>query len=147
MLEDEDGNYHLKNLSMHPASSEEDALNCLFLGDTNRAISETDMNQASSRSHCIFTISIEGRSTGSDTVTRSKLHLVDLAGSERVHKTSTSGQTLREAKYINSSLFYLEMVIVALHEKSKSGRTHIPYRNSMMTSVLRDSLVRKRRKF
>jgi len=117
-----------------------DALNCLFLGDTNRAISETDMNQASSRSHCIFTVSIEGRKVGSDTVMRSKLHLVDLAGSERVHKTSTTGQTLREAKYINSSLFYLEMVIVALHEKAKKGRSHIPYRNSMMTNVLRDSL-------
>ncbi|GMI12711.1 hypothetical protein TrVE_jg1670 [Triparma verrucosa] len=140
MLEDEDGNYHLKNLSMHPVSSEEDALNCLFLGDTNRAISETDMNQASSRSHCIFTVSIEGRKQGSDTVTRSKLHLVDLAGSERVHKTSTTGQTLREAKHINSSLFYLEMVIVALHEKGNNARSHIPYRNSMMTSVLRDSL-------
>ncbi len=140
MLEDEDGNYHLKNLSMHPVSSEEDALNCLFLGDTNRAISETDMNQASSRSHCIFTVSIEQRKTGADTVVRSKLHLVDLAGSERVHKTSSSGQTLREAKYINSSLFFLEMVIVALHEQSKKSRTHIPYRNSMMTSVLRDSL-------
>lgn len=73
MLEDEDGNYHLKNLSMHPVSCEEDALNCLFLGDTNRAISETDMNQASSRSHCIFTVSIEGRKQGSDTVTRSKV--------------------------------------------------------------------------
>ncbi|GMH61721.1 hypothetical protein TL16_g03320, partial [Triparma laevis f. inornata] len=140
MLEDEDGNYHLKNLSMHPVSCEEDALNCLFLGDTNRAISETDMNQASSRSHCIFTVSIEGRKQGSDTVTRSKLHLVDLAGSERVHKTSTTGQTLREAKHINSSLFYLEMVIVALHEKGNNTRSHIPYRNSMMTSVLRDSL-------
>jgi kinesin family protein 6/9 len=140
MMENEDGNYHLKNLSLHPVASEEDALNCLFLGDTNRAISETDMNQASSRSHCIFTVSIEARPTTSDTVRRSKLHLVDLAGSERVSKTSSNGQTLREAKYINSSLFFLEMVIVALHEKAKKGRTHIPYRNSMMTSVLRDSL-------
>ena len=98
------------------------------------------MNQASSRSHCIFTVSIEARPSAGDTVRRSKLHLVDLAGSERVHKTSTSGQTLREAKYINSSLFFLEMVIVALHEKAKNKRSHIPYRNSMMTSVLRDSL-------
>ena len=51
MMEDENGNFHLKNLSMHRAGSEEDALNLLFLGDTNRAISETAMNQASSRSH------------------------------------------------------------------------------------------------
>ena len=140
MLEDEHGNFHLKNLSMHPADSEEDALNLLFMGDTNRAIAETPMNMASSRSHCIFTLSLECRVVGSDTVRRSKLHLVDLAGSERVGKTNSSGSTLKEAKYINSSLFYLEMVIVALHEKATKGRQHIPYRNSVMTSVLRDSL-------
>ena len=140
MLEDEYGHFHLKNLSMHPADSEEDALNLLFMGDTNRAIAETPMNMASSRSHCIFTISLECRAVGADTVRRSKLHLVDLAGSERVGKTNSSGSTLKEAKYINSSLFYLEMVIVALHEKATKGRQHIPYRNSVMTSVLRDSL-------
>ena len=100
------------------------------------------MNQASSRSHCIFTICIERRKPGSDSVIRSKLNLVDLAGSERVHKTASTGQVLREAQFINTSLFFLEMVIIALYEKSKKGkeRTHIPYRNSMMTSVLRDSL-------
>lgn len=139
LMEDESGSIHLKNLSMHMSASEEEALNYLFIGDTNRAISETAMNKASSRSHCIFTVSIEGRKVGGDRVLRSKLHLVDLAGSERVHKTRTTGQTLQEAKYINTSLFYLEMVIVALHEKSK-GRRHVPYRNSLMTSVLRDSL-------
>ncbi|CEG37054.1 kinesin-like protein kif6 [Plasmopara halstedii] len=109
MLEDEDGNCHLRNLSMHPVTTEEDALNLLFL-------------------------------VGSEVVLRSKLHLVDLAGSERAHKTGAKGQLLREAAYINTSLHYLEMVIVALHEKNTKGRTHIPYRNSMMTSVLRDSL-------
>lgn len=93
--------------------------------------------QASSRSHCIFSISLESRAVGSDKIRRSKLHLVDLAGSERVGKTNSSGSVLTEAKYINSSLFFLEMVIVALHEKATKGRTHIPYRNSMMTSVLR----------
>ncbi|KAE9135028.1 Kinesin-like protein [Phytophthora fragariae] len=140
MLEDEDGNCHLRNLSMHPVTTEEDALNLLFLGDTNRAVSETAMNLASSRSHCIFTVSLEARKVGSEVVLRSKLHLVDLAGSERAHKTGAKGQLLREAAYINTSLHYLEMVIVALHEKNTKGRTHIPYRNSMMTSVLRDSL-------
>jgi len=141
MLEDEDGNFHFKNLSMHMVSSEEDALNLLFLGDTNRAIAATEMNQNSTRSHCIFTIILEKRSAGADTVTRSKLNIVDLAGSERVGRTTSAGQTLREAKYINSSLFFLEMVIVALHEKEKKRKdVHVPYRNSMMTSVLRDSL-------
>ena len=142
MLEDEDGIFHFRNLSMHMVSSEEDALNLLFLGDTNRAIAATEMNQNSTRSHCIFTIVIEGRRHGADTVTRSKLNIVDLAGSERVSRTNSAGQTLREAKYINSSLFFLEMVIVALHEKDKKRKenVHVPYRNSMMTSVLRDSL-------
>lgn len=83
---------------------------------------------------------MEVRDTGQDRIRRSKLHLVDLAGSERVAKTNSSGSVLSEAKYINTSLFFLEMVIVALYEKATKGRAHVPYRNSMMTSVLRDSL-------
>ncbi|XP_028981217.1 kinesin-like protein KIF6 isoform X2 [Esox lucius] len=137
IMEDPDQNIHLKNLSLHQSSNEEEALNLLFLGDTNRMIAETPMNQASTRSHCIFTVHVCGRDPGSAIVRRSKLHLVDLAGSERVGKTGVGGQLLTEAKYINLSLHYLEQVILALSEKK---RTHIPYRNSMMTSVLRDSL-------
>ncbi|KYO43445.1 kinesin-like protein KIF6 isoform X3 [Alligator mississippiensis] len=137
IMEDPDQNIHLKNLSLQQATNEEEALNLLFLGDTNRMIAETPMNQASTRSHCIFTIHISSKEPGSATVRRSKLHLVDLAGSERVAKTGVGGQLLTEAKYINLSLHYLEQVIIALAEKHRS---HIPYRNSMMTSVLRDSL-------
>ncbi|NWQ96249.1 KIF6 protein, partial [Burhinus bistriatus] len=137
IMEDPDQNIHLKNLSLQQASNEEEALNLLFLGDTNRMIAETPMNQASTRSHCIFTIHISSKELGSATIRRSKLHLVDLAGSERVAKTGVGGHLLTEAKYINLSLHYLEQVIIALAEKNRS---HIPYRNSMMTSVLRDSL-------
>ncbi|XP_065536100.1 kinesin-like protein KIF6 isoform X2 [Lathamus discolor] len=137
IMEDPDQNIHLKNLSLHQATNEEEALNLLFLGDTNRMIAETPMNQASSRSHCIFTIHISSKEPGSATTRRSKLHLVDLAGSERVAKTGVGGHLLTEAKYINLSLHYLEQVIIALAEENRS---HIPYRNSMMTSVLRDSL-------
>nr|KAF6341392.1 kinesin family member 6 [Myotis myotis] len=137
ILEDPDQNIHLKNLSRHQATTEEEALNLLFLGDTNRMIAETPMNQASTRSHCIFTIHLSSKEPGSATVRHAKLHLVDLAGSERVAKTGVGGQLLTEAKYINLSLHYLEQVIIALSEKHRS---HIPYRNSMMTSVLRDSL-------
>ncbi|XP_018422884.1 PREDICTED: kinesin-like protein KIF6 [Nanorana parkeri] len=137
IMEDPDQNIHLKNLSLHQANTEEEALNLLFLGDTNRMIAETPMNQASTRSHCIFTMHISSKEPGSATVRRSKLHLVDLAGSERVAKTGVGGQLLTEAKYINLSLHYLEQVIIALAERNRS---HIPYRNSMMTSVLRDSL-------
>lgn len=68
------------------------------------------MNQASTRSHCIFTIHISSKEPGSATIRRSKLHLVDLAGSERVGKTGVGGQQLTEAKYINLSLHYLEQV-------------------------------------
>jgi kinesin family protein 6/9 len=98
------------------------------------------MNQASSRSHCIFTIAFESRETGSEIVRTSKLHLVDLAGSERISKSLIAGKTLEEAKYINLSLTYLEQVFIALHDRQREIRTHIPYRNSIMTTILRDSL-------
>jgi kinesin family protein 6/9 len=140
LQEDHDGRIHLRNLSAQLARNEEEALNLLFVGDTNRMISETPMNMASSRSHCIFTISIEARPSGSVVVRRSKLHLVDLAGSERVGKSGASGTTLTEAIHINSSLFQLELVIMALHERQTASSRHVPYRNSMLTSVLRDSL-------
>ena len=137
IMDDGDGDYHLQHLSQHAVTNEEDALNSLFIGDTNRMIAETPMNQASTRSHCIFSIYISSRAQGESVIRRAKLHLVDLAGSERIGKTGVVGNLATEAKYINLSLHYLEQVIVALGERS---RTHIPYRNSMMTSVLRDSL-------
>lgn len=140
LREDEDGHMHLKNLSVNMAPNEEEALNLLFLGDTNRVVAETPMNDASTRSHCMFIIWIEKSQHGSDTVKRSKIHLVDLAGSERISKTNVGGKLLNEAKYINTSLHFLEQVIVALQERCNGHRSHIPYRNSMMTSVLRDSL-------
>jgi kinesin family protein 6/9 len=78
---------------------------------------------------------------GSDVTRKSKIHLVDLAGSERVYKTKAAGALLSESKYINLSLHYLERCIVALQERGKGKKeTYIPYRNNMMTSVLRDSL-------
>ncbi|MGH0146187.1 UNVERIFIED_CONTAM: hypothetical protein FKN15_049867 [Acipenser sinensis] len=76
------------------------------------------MNQASTRSHCIFTIHVSGREPGSATVRHSKLHLVDLAGSERVGKTGVGGQLLTEAKYINLSLHYLEQVMASSHHST-----------------------------
>ena len=141
LQEDDAGRTVLKGLNRHLAGNEEEALNLLFLGDTNRMIAETPMNMASSRSHCVFTVYFESRRVGDNKVRRSKLNLVDLAGSERVKKTSAEGKVLSEAKYINSSLHFLELVIGALREQgTKAGRSHIPYRNSMITQVLRDSL-------
>ncbi|RXN11442.1 kinesin KIF6 [Labeo rohita] len=120
IMEDPDQNIHLKNLSLQQSASEEEALDLLFLGDTNRMIAETPMNQASTRSHCIFTIHLCSKELGSAMVRRSKLHLVDLAGSERVGKTGVGGQILTEAKYINLSLHYLEQLIVRLKKEIQS---------------------------
>ncbi|KAG2448579.1 hypothetical protein HYH02_006470 [Chlamydomonas schloesseri] len=139
--EADDGTVSYRNLSMYRANNEEEALNLLFQGDFNRTISKTPMNQASSRSHCIFTIHVEARKSGEDVVRRSKLNLVDLAGSDRESKPGVGGTTLRKAKYTNLSLHYLEQVIIALQEKAMGmNRPHIPYRNSMMTMALKDSL-------
>ncbi len=105
----------------------------------NRTVSEHYLNKASSRSHCVFTVHIESRSRveSSDKVIYSKLHLVDLAGSERTKKTGSVGVTLKEATFINKSLSFLEQVVVALCDKK---RDHIPYRQSRLTNLLRDSL-------
>ncbi|KAI3385000.1 hypothetical protein SNEBB_000303 [Seison nebaliae] len=137
LQEGDNGVTVLKNLSKNNVKSKEDALNLLFIGDTNRMIAETPMNQASTRSHCIFTLHILHRETSSALLKKSKLHLVDLAGSERVTKSRVAGQILKEATYINLSLHFLEQVIICLAEKN---RVHVPYRNSMMTMMLKDSL-------
>lgn len=130
----------LTGLSVHKAQNEEDALNLLFIGDTNRVVSETPKNDASTRSHCIFIIQIEAKLAGSDVKTVSRLHLVDLSGSERVGKTGIEGTLFKEATHINLSLHYLEHVIVCLNKRSLGENIHVPYRNSLLTLVLRDSI-------
>ena len=124
---------------MQICANEEDALNQLFEGDTNRTVSHHKLNQQSSRSHCIFTIHIESKSRveSSEKVIVSKLHLVDLAGSERTKKTNSEGITLKEAQFINKSLSFLEQVVVAVSDK---GRSHVPYRQSKLTNMLKDSI-------
>ena len=117
LQEDEKKTFHLKGISTHRICSEEEAMDLLFAGDANRAVAETPLNLASSRSHCVFTITIEKRTSGDDTLQRAKLNIVDLAGSERVSKTKIDGSVLTEAKHINLSLHYLERVIVALQEQ------------------------------
>ena len=107
-----------------------------MLGDDNRVVAETPKNDASTRSHCLFMIQIESQKIGEDMRTLSKLHIVDLSGSETPSKTNLSGIRMTEALNINVSLFYLEQVIIEINNKS----SYIPYRNSMMTMCLRDSL-------
>ena len=82
----------LDGLSIHKAQNEEDALNLLFIGDTNRVVCETPKNDASTRSHCIFILSIASRAPNSDVKVRAHVHLVDLAGSERIGKTRIQGE-------------------------------------------------------
>ena len=117
--------------------SEREALALLFEGEANRVIGEHQLNRESSRSHCVFTLTLELDRGGSGGVTSSAISLVDLAGSERVSKTGSAGAVLREAGHINRSLAILEQVVLAAGER---GREHVPYRSSRLTHVLRDSI-------
>lgn len=121
ILENESNQFVLRNLSVHRVDNEEDALNLLFIGDTNRVVSETPKNDASTRSHCIFIIQIEAQQMGSDVKTVSKLHLVDLSGSERPKETGIDGKLFKEAVYINGSLSQLSFCIQALNKKAQGS--------------------------
>ncbi|XP_014788863.1 kinesin-like protein KIF9 isoform X2 [Octopus bimaculoides] len=134
-----DKNVYIKGLSYHLVRNEEEALNLLFEGETNRIIGQHSLNSHSSRSHCIFTIFVESHSSvDSDAkYTISKLNFVDLAGSERLKKTQSAAKTQAEALYINKSLSFLEQVVVAMADKK---RDHIPFRQSKLTHFLKDSI-------
>lgn len=131
---------YVKDLLTHVVHNADEMDKIMTLGNKNRAVGATNMNTHSSRSHAIFTITIECAERGLDGHQHwrvGKLHLVDLAGSERQSKTGATGQRLKEATKINLSLSTLGNVISALVD----GRsTHIPYRNSKLTRLLQDSL-------
>ncbi|KAM4697005.1 chromosome-associated kinesin KIF4A [Rhinophrynus dorsalis] len=117
-----------------------DTVSCLEQGNSSRTVASTAMNSQSSRSHAIFTISIEQRKQGDKSNSfRSKLHLVDLAGSERQKKTKAEGDRLKEGISINRGLLCLGNVISALGDESKKGN-FVPYRDSKLTRLLQDSL-------
>ncbi|NWR96923.1 KIF9 protein, partial [Motacilla alba] len=130
---------YVKGLSIHPVSHEEEALHLLFEAREPKLIGEHSLNKNSSRSHCIFTMYIECRSRDytNHKCLRSKITLIDLAGSERLSKTGSEGQVRVEAAYINKSLSFLEQLIIALADPK---REHIPFRQSKLTHVLKDSL-------
>ncbi|XP_057830173.2 kinesin-like protein KIN-1 isoform X1 [Cryptomeria japonica] len=106
-------------------------------GIANRAVGETQMNSTSSRSHCVFLVTIHQTNTEDGSVKTGKLYLVDLAGSEKVEKTGAEGKILHEAKTINKSLSALGNVINAL---TTDKPCHIPYRDSKLTRILQESL-------
>ena len=139
--EDSKGNVVVKGLTKHSVANEEEAFNLLFEGESNRTVSEHQLNKGSTRSHCIFTISVEMKSKveSSEKVLTSKLNFVDLAGSERVKETGSSGLALKEAAYINKSLTFLEQVVVALTDKTRR-KEYVPYRQSKLTHILKDAI-------
>jgi len=122
--------------SLHPVKSTSDVLDLMEIGQANRAVGSTALNERSSRSHSILTVHVRGLDLKNGSTSRGCLHLIDLAGSERVEKSEVTGDRLKEAQYINKSLSALGDVIFALAQKS----AHVPYRNSKLTQVLQSSL-------
>ncbi|KAM9050837.1 kinesin-like protein KIFC2 isoform 2-T2 [Megaptera novaeangliae] len=117
----------------------------LNLGRSNRATAATAMNQHSSRSHALVTLTLRTASPSSGPGTAGTLHLVDLAGSERAWKAGAAGtshedrdgaQRLREARTINRSLLALGGVMAAL----RARRSHVPFRDSQLTRLLQPAL-------
>mmetsp|Transcript_18435 Transcript_18435/g.22116 ORF Transcript_18435/g.22116 Transcript_18435/m.22116 type:complete len:824 (+) Transcript_18435:108-2579(+) len=138
LKESPEGGVYVKDLTNFVVKGVGEINNVLNVGKKNRTVGATLMNQDSSRSHSIFTITIETSDRNdSGTIRVGKLNLVDLAGSERQSKTGATGDRLKEATKINMSLSALGNVISSLVD-GKSG--HIPYRDSKLTRLLQDSL-------
>nr|XP_002127045.1 kinesin-like protein KIF14 [Ciona intestinalis] len=142
---------YVEGLSNFIVTSFNDVQAWLEVGNRQRATAATGMNDKSSRSHSVFTITMEETTVEDlegqkhETVKRSLINLVDLAGSERLSKSATSGQRLKEGASINTSLLTLGKVISALSARSKLAvkrrkQLFIPYRDSTLTWILRESL-------
>ncbi|KAH8264959.1 hypothetical protein KR038_008856 [Drosophila bunnanda] len=127
---------YVPNLHAINCKSVDDMIRVMQVGNKNRTVGFTNMNEHSSRSHAIFMIKIEMCDTETNTIKVGKLNLIDLAGSERQSKTGASAERLKEASKINLALSSLGNVISALAESSP----HVPYRDSKLTRLLQDSL-------
>jgi len=136
-------------------STQKEMTACLEQGSLSRATGSTNMNNQSSRSHAIFTITLEQMRKSDPIMTAdgmpieeinedylcAKLHLVDLAGSERAKRTGSDGLRFKEGVHINRGLLALGNVISALgDEKKRKEGAHVPYRDSKLTRLLQDSL-------
>ncbi|XP_074090208.1 kinesin-like protein KIF7 isoform X2 [Macrotis lagotis] len=151
LREDDKGNVVLCGVKEVEVEGLDEVLSLLEVGNAARHTGATHINRLSSRSHTIFTVTMEQRrgvgrlprlpSMGpiSGQLLSSKFHFVDLAGSERVLKTGNTGERLKESIQINSSLLALGNVISALGDPHRKG-SHIPYRDSKITRILKDSL-------
>ncbi|XP_010631220.1 kinesin-like protein KIF27 isoform X2 [Fukomys damarensis] len=147
--EDEKGNTVIVGAKECRVESVDEVLSLLEMGNAARHTGTTQMNEHSSRSHAIFTISVcqvernpgagEGGSWYAHRRIVSKFHFVDLAGSERVTKTGNTGERFKESIQINSGLLALGNVISALGDPRKKS-SHVPYRDAKITRLLKDSL-------
>lgn len=137
---------YIEGLSTNVVSSYSDIQVWLELGNKQKATAATSMNDKSSRSHSVLTLVmtqaktefVEGQEL--DHRIRSRINLVDLAGSERCSATGTSGERLKEGVSINKSLLTLGKVISALSEQAGGRSVFIPYRESVLTWLLKESL-------
>uniref|UniRef100_A0A674JQE5 Kinesin family member 27 n=1 Tax=Terrapene triunguis TaxID=2587831 RepID=A0A674JQE5_9SAUR len=152
--EDEKGNTVIVGAKDCQVESVDEVMSLLESGNAARHTGTTQMNEHSSRSHAIFTISIcqqqpaqspknvdaaQDSSLRSGQIIASKFHFVDLAGSERVTKTGNTGERFKESIQINSGLLALGNVISALGDPKRKS-VHIPYRDAKITRILKDSL-------
>uniref|UniRef100_J3LGZ8 Kinesin motor domain-containing protein n=1 Tax=Oryza brachyantha TaxID=4533 RepID=J3LGZ8_ORYBR len=144
------GGITLAGVTEAEVKTKEEMASFLARGSSSRATGSTNMNSQSSRSHAIFTISLEQKKTSSASdklanneydILSSKFHLVDLAGSERAKRTGADGLRLKEGIHINRGLLALGNVISALgDEKKRKEGAFVPYRDSKLTRLLQDSL-------
>lgn len=146
-----DGPY-VKDLTEIQVKNYGEILKYMRMGDSSRTTASTKMNDTSSRSHAVFTImlkQIHHDYHADETTERlARIRLVDLAGSERAKATEATGQRLREGSNINKSLTTLGRVIAALadprhgrpHNSARKNRDVVPYRDSILTWLLKDSL-------
>uniref|UniRef100_A0AAZ3Q310 Kinesin-like protein KIF1B n=1 Tax=Oncorhynchus tshawytscha TaxID=74940 RepID=A0AAZ3Q310_ONCTS len=137
---------YVEDLSKLAVTSYNDINDLMDAGNKARTVAATNMNETSSRSHAVFTIVFTQRKYDSETDLStekvSKISLVDLAGSERADSTGAKGTRLKEGANINKSLTTLGKVISALAEVSKKKKKtdFIPYRDSVLTWLLRENL-------
>ena len=134
----------VEGLTRLEIATEEECLKSIKAGMEHRAVTSTQMNDTSSRSHAIFQICLSQKSPLKGTTRCSIINLVDLAGSERIKMSGVTGAALQEAKMINLSLSTLRRVIDVLIDNSKLKKGQRPavppYRESLLTWVLSDSL-------
>ncbi|KAM9354509.1 kinesin-like protein KIF13B isoform 2-T2 [Pholidichthys leucotaenia] len=137
---------YVDGLSRLAVASYKDIESLMSEGNKSRTVASTNMNEESSRSHAVFNVilthTLMDLKSGTTGEKVSKLSLVDLAGSERASKTGAAGERLKEGSNINKSLSTLGLVISALADQGvgKSKSKFVPYRDSVLTWLLKDSL-------